>query len=192
MFTNTKQLLFILIISLMLLSGCSTMSSHSNYNSAIDFSKYKTYTWLGGKGERHVTAQSEYDVSDLDLEYIHREIANELTRGGFNFVEEWSEADMLVSYTIGIRDRVDLITKRSRIGGHWPFIAHTIDAHSYTEGTLSIDMYDANEIEPIWHGMATKVVTRKDRKKSEALISEAVAAILNTFPPQQDQDSVDQ
>jgi hypothetical protein len=42
-----------------------------------------------------------------------------------------------------------------------------VDVHQYREGTLSVDVFDARSHRAVWHGWATKKLSRADMDRSE-------------------------
>ena len=70
-------------------------------------------------------------------------------------------------------------------GWYWYGNDHAFDQwhiQSWTEGTLTIDIFDNSNKEPIWHGWATKTVTTSDRKDPTEAIKLATAKIFHDFP----------
>jgi hypothetical protein len=63
-----------------------------------------------------------------------------------------------------------------------PQLARDIDVHTYTEGTLIVDLIDAKEEQLVWRGSGTGVVGNQEKIKEKA--GEAIQKILADFPPQ--------
>ena len=59
----------------------------------------------------------------------------------------------------------------------------TVIRHSYTEGTLGVDIFDEKTRKPIWHGWVTKIITDGDRENPSPAIKKAVEALMRAFPP---------
>ena len=58
------------------------------------------------------------------------------------------------------------------------------NVYTSTEGTLFIDLIDANKKELVWQGMGTGVLSSsKDIDKKEARIKEFVSMIMTAYPP---------
>ena len=55
-----------------------------------------------------------------------------------------------------------------------------MSVQQYTEGTLSLDVYDRKTEQAVWVGWASKRLSRND--DSQKLINEAVSGILMQFP----------
>jgi hypothetical protein len=54
--------------------------------------------------------------------------------------------------------------------------------HSFTVGTLAVDMFDARTRQAIWRGTADGAI-KKNPTKATADIQTAVAKMFATFPP---------
>jgi hypothetical protein len=48
---------------------------------------------------------------------------------------------------------------------------------------LAIDIFDASERQPVWHGVAGKRISEEDSENMTRIITEVVASILGNFPP---------
>ena len=59
----------------------------------------------------------------------------------------------------------------------------TVSVRQYTEGILAIDIFDVDSRKPVWHGKATRELTRKRLEQPQELITEVVTDILQYFPP---------
>ncbi len=182
------MLLAVLILALGL-SACSTLRTGAHYDQTADLSGYRSYSWIAanplilGDGERS-------QISPLTQSYIIRAVAVELENKGYVFANSPGEADFIVSYTVGTREKIDSHSYPVVYQGNWGWhlygrLYYTSEVHhrSYTEGTLSIDIFDGKSNQPIWHGWASKTITDADRKEPSPVIKEAVAQILESFPP---------
>lgn len=177
----------LLLVGACLAAGCAGLKSHSDYDPAIDFTQYEAFAWA--EQAQIVRSQQDDDsyISPLDLQRIRRAIESELVTKGFRQTTSAESADFLVSFTVGARERLSVdsypVTYRNRWTRHWPYYVGVVDAHTYTEGMLAIDILDVRARQPAWHGVARKRITDADSANSGPLIKEAVAAILREFPP---------
>lgn len=116
-------------------------------------------------------------------------IQTHLESSGYAFVNDITAADFLVSFTVGSREEIGRDAYPSMStgpGGRWGWgtAYYGGDAgSSYTQGMLAIDVFDAKEQRPVWHGVTGKKITESDREKMQLVIDEAVASILAEFPP---------
>jgi hypothetical protein len=92
-----------------------------------------------------------------------------------------SNPTFLVAIHGGVEDKVNVSSYGYYYGyrGYWG--GPHLDVHQYQEGTLVIDLIDAQTKELFWRGWASQVVDQTDDPTRK--INEAVAKILANFPP---------
>ena len=175
------------VVVLLLAAGCSSLRTHSDYDPQANFSDFRNFAWAGDQQQVRSKDIGDRFISALNLRRIERAIEDELATKGYRQQDNQDDADFLVSFTVGARDKVDVdyypVTYRGRWVRHWPYQWESVEVHSYTEGTLAIDIYDRENSRPVWHGVARKRVTGVDVRNSESVINDTVAAILSEFPP---------
>lgn len=164
--------------------GCATLRVGSDYDRQASFAGYHRFTWLP---REHRTR------NPLTVQRAQDAIQAELLRKGYVLASDAASADFAVDFTIGSRSRVDVHAYPAPYFGAWyvggarwwgyPYWGSQIDVRQYREGTLSIDIFDARDHRPVWHGWAKKELSQSDLAHSETAIREAVEAILATFPP---------
>lgn len=182
-----KSLLPAAAASAVLIAGCATtMEAHSDHDASQSFSRYRTFAWMADEpmiGPPEQVAR----VSPLNRMRIVDAIESELGAKGFQKTTERAAADFVVSYTVGARDRLDVQSYPAPYQGMWywggPYYGHDVDVRTYTEGTLSIDVFDGTTHQPVWHGWGSKRITAHDVRHAAEQIPPAVAAILKDFPP---------
>jgi hypothetical protein len=168
------------------LSACSTLQVSSDYDRAASFSGYHSFSIM----------QREHKGTHNPLVVTRTEdaIRSELLARGYTQAPDPSKADFSVDFTIGSKERTDVDSYPTPYvgagwgwgsrgwwgGGYW---GSDLDVRQYREGTLSIDVFDSNSHRPVWHGWASKELSRKDIEQSEAPIRKAVTAVLARFPP---------
>ena len=183
---STGSLLLLVVVYLV--AGCTGLRSHSDYDPSVDFSRYQTYVWSESRRLGGVSEDEPY-VSPLTLNRIQQSINSDLSAKGYRLEASADAADFRVAFTIGARDRVVIDTYPASYHRtwvhHWPYYGHgtAVDAHTYTEGMLAIDMFDQQSDKPVWHGVVRKRITQIDQAQERDKIAEAVAAILESFPP---------
>ena len=85
---------------------------------------------------------------------------------------------LVVTINGGRRERTQTTTQPGGVSN--PYAGTYVQ--SYEEGTLIIDIYDANRNMLVWHGWARAKV---EGEVSTELVVEAVQKILERFPPQE-------
>ena len=177
-----KYIKALVIFSLVVLSSCKTVKVVTDYDSKVDFTKYKTFAFYKPEIDKA-------KISDLDKKRILRAIEVELMAKGFT---KSKNPDMLVGIFTKSREKVNV--NQNNIGVGWGFgwgwnpwwgMNNNINLNQYTEGTLFIDFIDKEKKELVWQGVGTGALKLENREKKEARIKEFVKEIISRFPPGQ-------
>lgn len=135
------------------------------YDHAVEFSRYKTWSWQAG-----VVVPSDAVPDQRIREALVRGLA---ARG---LSEVASDATLIVRYHAARRTRTDLPPFDSRSG------APPTGIRFVETGSLVIDLLDAASGKVVWRGHAADVLTYGPNEIA-AQIDGAVAALLAQFPP---------
>jgi hypothetical protein len=114
-------------------------------------------------------------------------ISEVLQAKGYRFTPNGNNADFVVSFALGARDQIRVNTYPTTYRGNWAWggpYYQEVDVRNYTEGTLSVDLFDVKRRQPVWHGWAVKTISSSDRANPSPVIREVIEAILAQFPPQ--------
>jgi len=172
-----------------LLAGCATVKSGAHHDALASFDSYESFAWIGDK-PLILGDGAQPSISPLAEKKIVEAIKNELVKKGFTYSENPDQADFVVAYTVGTREKIEATSYPTAYRGVWGwhlygrYYYQTEVVHrTYTEGTLGIDIFDGKTRQPVWHGWASKTVTSADRNDPSPAIQDAVAAIIKRFPP---------
>jgi hypothetical protein len=181
---KTVKLLSLLFVTAVLAASCDSIQVNSDYDDATDFTQYKTYGFFD-------KAIEKAEISDLDKKRILNAIDAEFQKKGFT---KSDNPAVLVNFFTKATREVDV--NQWGYGGYWgygygwgPYWGGPYWGGSYAsvstsiEGTLFVDIIDANKKELVWQGIGTGVLTL-DREKKQARINEFVSEIMTQFPPQ--------
>ncbi len=172
------------LVSLLLVSCAST--AHIEKDESINFSKYKTFTWLHGDDTK-LEKQSALAESKIRLA-----VSRELQKSGWKQVK--NNPDVILDY--------DLLVERSSKEKKEPVYSQSYSRTVYNpytrryaliyypsqfmgyqsyeelikEGTITITMIDANTDKVIWQGWTTDEVNNKNLTSKE--IQKAVSSIF--------------
>ncbi len=149
---------------------------------------FQTYAWLNNNFSLGNTRSPEV-ANPINEGRIRSAINSELAQKGYRLVDR-AEADFIVSAAIGANDEVrirDFYRSRgfgfsgrrfgSRFGrgiGSGPIIQNV------TEGVLVLNVFENQSKEAVWHGAASKRLSK--RFMAPELINEAAAVLLEEFP----------
>ena len=178
---------FVLLLLASFLSACATIQTGSHYDETTNFGAYQSFSWIDD--EPHISVADSILVSPLAQSMIKSEIQEQLVQKGYTFTDNRADADFVVAYTVGTRDefRVDSYPGhyRGSWGWHVPYSYYYYQdytVHSYTKGTLGVDIFDNESGKPVWHGWAEKTVTESDRADPGPAIEEGVRKLFEEFP----------
>jgi len=163
----------------LLISGCSGIRVKTDYDREADFSLYKTYGWLPDPEGR---PRQSLMNNKLVRREVHAAVDREMAKLGFEKVGRM-EADLLVTFYIGTKRRVDVTHhgygygpwRRPRYGG--------VSIHRYKEGTLILDFIDAGTRQLIWRGWAASVLHGRENLSED--IYRSVEELMRRYPPEE-------
>lgn len=198
---NLKNTLILISISVLLLTDCTGMKVVSDKDNSVDFSKIRTYKFVGWAGN------SSEVLNRFDKQRIEQAFATEAAKRGLSVVE--TNPDVLVAlFKIGelkTRKTSNTTTTGMGMGGigmggmgmaygmlhpGWGWgggmgmmsQSHTvINESSYIKGTLMIEFFDPDEKKLIWQGIGKKILS-EDPKKRAKDIPKKVSAIMTGYP----------
>jgi hypothetical protein len=171
---------FISIISIGFITGCSSVSVTNDYNPESDFTVYNTFNIYDG-----VIKDSELENVPLAKKRVLEAIANEMQKKGLTITDS-SNASLIILAHGGTADKMNVTDYGYGYGGWWgpsPY-GRDIDVSYYTQASLIIDLVDNSKNELIWRGIGTAALQdRGTPEERQAFIDEAVATILDQYPP---------
>lgn len=166
----------LLLLSLFMVS-CSTVRVASDYDKETDFNSFKSYAFFK-------PGIDKAEISDLDKKRILRAIETEMQAKGFTKSEN---PDVLVSIFTKTNQNINIYQNNYGMGYGWGWHPwywgsgfNTVSRTS--EGTLYIDLIDAESKELVWQGMGTAALAKEVNKKQER-INEIVQKIMEKYPP---------
>lgn len=191
-----QRLRFVLFAAMLALAGCATgFKATHDHDPGQDFTQYQSFAWIAKNPMK--VGQGVTTVNPLLEPRIMAALESALTAKGYRQVDAPGDADFVLSFTIGARDKIRVDSYPSMTIGysaaypsHWRWgaayhcCATDTAVRQYTTGILAVDVFDVDEKRPVWHGVASKTITESDRTKLEETIKAAVDAIVAGFPPQ--------
>jgi hypothetical protein len=161
--------LVIVLGALLLVAGCSGMTTYIDYDQSADFESYKTFAWAP-------TKETSVDDSSPPIhQRIVEAIESKLQAGGLKLVN--SNPDLYVTYHTDEKQEMQLNTSHWGYGygggwywdpyWHWGPSMSTTTTYEYTRGTLIIDIWDAATKNLVWRGTVEKVVEEDFEKTSK-------------------------
>ncbi|QTY27538.1 DUF4136 domain-containing protein [Flavobacterium sp. CS20] len=167
----------ILCLTGLLFSSCATINVATDYDKEVNFDQYNTYAFFK-------PGIDKAQISDLDKKRILRAIDFELSQKGMTKSEN---PDILVSFFTQTKEKINVYQDNFGYGWGWsPYYwggAGRVSSYANAEGTLFIDLIDAERNELVWQGLGTGALSQ-DMERKEEKIKEIVKEILKKYPPQ--------
>ncbi len=174
------------LAGLAILAGCSSgYDIKYDYDVDSNFSAFHTYKWI----DRTMTnangsaSQAMQNNSLLDNR-IKNAVNTQMAAKGFTMTED--NPDVQLVYYVGLKDKIDVTDwGYTYAGSYWGGgLGRNVDVYQYTEGTLIVDMVNANTHQLAWRGSATGVVEPgSPPEKVEARVNDVAARIFKNYPP---------
>lgn len=160
-------------------TGCVT-ASHVEVAQGVNFDNYKTFGWTNNNGVNK-TGRADNDIVDNN---IKNSVSAELEKKGWQETDQ--KPDVLLDYNVTVHKGVRKETEpvygypytgyfyspwRHRMAYYYNpgffSVYHTYNV-PFKEGTLTVNMVDANTNKLVWQGWATGDITSKSITSKEA------------------------
>jgi hypothetical protein len=174
-----KNILFSIAV-LALMASCATVKISSDHDSTAPFSSYKTYAFT--------EEAMNLKLDDLNKNRIISAVENELGLKGFT---KSDKPDVLIDLKL-VAETIQTATANNsggygygyRYGWGGGFSTTTINYDSYKEGTLFVDMIDAQKQQLVWQGRGVGTINPDaSAEKRTKNINYAVKQIFTKYPP---------
>jgi hypothetical protein len=153
-------------------------SVDTDFDPSVDFTKYKSYTWVDGKTK----------AQPLNHERIIAGVDAQLAAKGWTKVADQSAADAVLIYNVASQQERTLSTMYGGVGG-WGYSGwgvgmgtSTTYENVYTVGTVVLDIYDAKTQKLMWRGTASDTIPEKSASLAKK-IDKAAVKLFKKFPP---------
>jgi hypothetical protein len=177
-----KQLLFILLVGVISL-GCSSRSVNFDYDRSADFASYETYAWHEGE-------QSIQEEDPLGHQRVMDAVDQQMSAKGLSKVD--SSPDVYVTYNAEDNEQIRMDTTYMDYGygddWYWDdgmgmgMGSSTTQVRTYNQGTLVVDIWDAEKKQLVWRGVGTDTVSANPESNAKK-INKVVADMFKRYPP---------
>lgn len=157
----------------------------TDFDESTDFNEYNSYQFLGWQDD------SDKALNEFDKKRMRDAFQSELDARNLKMLD--SEADMAMSLYIVVNQKTSTTAYTNyhgstgygyRRGGRGWGNGYSTTSYSesdYLEGTLVMDVFDAESKELIWQGVATGTIKEKPEKREKS-IPKSVAKLMKKFP----------
>jgi hypothetical protein len=179
--------LFSLVAIIAMISSCSSVKVVADMDKTVDFSQYKTYSFLGWQND------SDKILNDFDKRRLRDAFISEFEARGMKPVPENGDVDITLFIVVDQKTSVTAYTDYygggyggyTRYRGGWGYgsATTTYSESDYLEGTLVMDVFDGKSKDQVWQGIATSTITENPDKREKS-IPAGVNALMKKFPVQ--------
>lgn len=171
----------ILLLSVLLLSACSSIKVFSDYDQDVDFSLYKTFAYFKPEIDK-------VDISDLDKRRILKALDKQM---GLKGLSKSETPDLLIGFTTKAKDKIYVNTGNNfgwGWGWGWGFNPWFWGGPGFstvstqTEGTLFVNLIDAQTKQLVWQGKGRGGINENFKNRDER-IALFVEEIVENYPP---------
>ena len=172
---------FLSLLAIAVFTGCASMKVDTDYDNATGFASYETFAWM----EKPDEVKDNLTRLGQITERIEAAVERELMADGYQKAS--TAPDFFVVYHTAVETQITGATidtwgynyRRPRWRTGTVYADVSVD--SYQEGTLIIDIVDAEKNELVWRGTAVGAVSSPGQAAKK--VDEAVQKILAEFPP---------
>jgi hypothetical protein len=176
----------LILLSVLLLNACASPPQiRVNIDKYADFSAYRSYGFIDPLG----TDKAGYTT--LVTKYLRDAVSEELEQRGYVFS---TDPDLLVNFFARLENRIHITSAPTPLyyGGYYDYRYGVYDAYprytyrsysySYKEGTVNVDLIDAQKKQMVWEGVAVNEVDKKDLHNPELALRKVIADIFKSYP----------
>ena len=171
------------VLALTSAAGCATVSVSTDFDRSVDFSRYRTFVFVGGRLSNNGISD---DGNTLVKDRIHNAVVATLRTKGLT--ESPENADLAVGYWAGARTKTEIEGMPPYApefgpywyGGWWGPGYSQWWTRTYDEGTLVIDLVDRTNHRLVWRAYAR---TEVKQPVSDEKVRQIVERAFKDFPP---------
>jgi len=189
-----------LMLAVVFLAACSSVPVATDYDPNFPFNSVRSYAWLeSGTGNAQGEAsKARADVNDLMRDRIRNALDAQMQAQGIKRVPDSKSADVLLTFHMGIEERVEEYDFHDHFGyypcfsrhcgpgfGYYPGgIHHDHWTTEYQQGRLIVDMISPTTQKLVWRGVSERRIPWLETPEERRLfIVDTVGSVMSRFPP---------
>lgn len=179
------KIMLLVVVAAVAVAGCATGPKiTADYDRNVNFAAYRSFGFYQPSG----TDQAGYE--SLITQALKAATRQEMEARGYAYAE--TGADLLVNFNAKLAQQTRVSQtpapvpvyygyRRGFYGG-WGGYAQETHVDQYVEGTLNVDIVDAQRKQLVWEGVAVGRVGKKTQEERQTAIRAAVAEIFAKYP----------
>lgn len=174
-----------ILLCLFILSPVFGQKVTADFDESTDFSKYKTYSFLGWQKD------SDQLLNDFDKDRLMTAFRAEMIARGLTRVESGGDLATTLYLVLNQETSTTAYTNyyggtgyRYRRGGYgWGngYASTNYSENDYIKGTLVVDFHDSATKDLVWQGVASGTVSENPQKR-EKKIPKTVKKLMKKYP----------
>lgn len=187
---KTQMTFVLLLVAVMFVIGCSSpeisspatmtdLKVSTSYDPQAQFPRSATYAFIRQRPENEaLTAEAKVIIRRF-RDTLQEGLASKRYK-----INDITDVKYLVDYQIVAEQNITLIAERSQSKGQeWMTVVGVPD--SFIKGALVVDIFDVNQLKPVWRGVCNANVASAPVSEEEKAnrAKYAVQELLKTFPP---------
>ena len=181
----TLRLPITVLLFVLLCTTAANAKMAVDFNPNLDFSKYKTFAYLGGV-ESLVRLQLNPELLNNRL---HRAVVRELTAKGLREVQPEENPDLVVRYWVEAEANAQ-VTGTAHWGvwgsyyyGYWTVMYTTMSTPVTHKGLLGIELIDARARDLAWRLFVSEKIIHNDPDKIWKTADKNILKAFKSYPP---------
>ncbi len=174
--------IFCPLVAVILLSACGLgIVAGYDLSPTVDLAGYSTFIW--DEPDERPVGDPRLENNPFFEDRLHAAIAVELSDRGIR--ADGSGLSLVVHHHATVRSRVDVYEADERAGYRLPAsFSRSSQVIQYDQGTILVDIADANTRDVIWRGWAQFDISRAlvDPDVMSRAIDEAIGKMFKGFP----------
>jgi hypothetical protein len=174
-----RKTFFFTFIVLILISCSTSIKVQTDYTEGTNYEKYKTYKIVEVEADKT-------GINEITLTRVINAVKREMESKGFS---KSNNPDLEVHLIGLVANKVDTDVYTDYYGrGYYRrsfgygIPSTRVDVTEYKEGTLIIDLVDAEKGQLVWQGIGTARMNEDPKGRAER-VNKAVMQILREYPP---------
>jgi hypothetical protein len=173
---------------LTILGGCQSIpETKFHYAEGTNFTRFATFSWIPERPLRFHTMDAH--SSPLLEQHLKDAASKAFTDAGLRFVDDPGQADVLMAFTVGSRERLlsdeyysGSIYGYPSYGGYWIDSGRRLG--SIMKGQVCVDLFDGQTGRPLWHGTAEENLRNSDLNYWRERLPVIMGYIASGYPPE--------
>jgi hypothetical protein len=153
----------LILAALILVPASSALAQKISTQAApgVNFGAYRTYAW--------VQVQAPSGGNPVMQQQIMADIDAQMAAKGY---QKADPADLSLVLTLGAQEKTDIQS--------WGRFGLQTSVYQYTQGQLSLDVFDSKTHQALWHGQASQTIDPD--KPKPAKVQKAIGKLMAQFP----------